>query len=137
MKPLATSLLLLILLTSIHANPGWQKKTIGNVRIEVPSDSKTEVQNMPGSGGTVQKMTTYSFRTRVLDLELVFLAFPPGMAGDLNGAAANMSAQIKAKSGEETRRRWKPTTVSGRPARYRESPRTMRTATNRAAIGRR
>jgi hypothetical protein len=118
MKPLITSLLLSLLVAAVHADPGWQKKTIGNVRIDVPSDSKTEMQNMPGAGGAVQKMTRYSFRTRVLDLELVFLAFPPGMVGDLNGAAANMSAQIKAKSGEESLTSWKPTTASGRAARY-------------------
>jgi hypothetical protein len=117
MKPLVTSLLLL-LLTVVRADPSWQEKTIGNVQIEVPSDSKIEVRNASGDGSAVQKMTKYSFRTRVLDLELVFLAFAPGMVGDLNGAAANMSAQIKAKSGEESLTPWKPTTVSGRPARY-------------------
>src|SRR5256885_15005484 len=116
MKRLVTSLLLSLLVAAVHADPGWQKKAIGNVRIDVPSDSKTEMQNMPGAGGAVQKMTRSSFRTRVLDLELVFLAFPSGMAGDLNGAAANMSAQTKAKSGEESLISWKPTTVSGRAA---------------------
>jgi hypothetical protein len=40
------------------------------------------------------------------------------MVGDLNGAVANMSAQIKAASGEESLTPWKTTTVSGRPARY-------------------
>jgi hypothetical protein len=117
MKPLVT-LLLLLLGTAVHADPAWEKKVIDNVRIEIPTDSKRDVQNTPGAGGAVQKMTTYSFRTRVLDLELVFLEFPPGIAGDLNGAAANMSAQIKAKSGEESLTQWKSTTVSGRPARY-------------------
>jgi hypothetical protein len=116
MKPLVTSLLLLIPLTSIHADPGWQKKTIGNVRIEVPSDSNTEGQNMPGSGGAVQKMTKYSFRTRVLDLELVFLAFPPGTAVDLNGAAANMSEQIKANPAKKPVR-------DGNPQLYPEDER--------------
>lgn len=116
MKPLVTSILLL-LLTEVRADPGWENKAIGNVRIDVPSPSKTEVQNTPGAGA-VRKMTKYSFRTRALDLELVFLAFPPGMVGDLNGAAANMSAQIKAKSGHESLPPWKTTTVSGRPARY-------------------
>jgi hypothetical protein len=73
MKPLVTSLFLL-LATPVHADLAWEKKVIGDIRIEVPSDSKREVQNTPGVGGAVQKMTKYSFRTRVLDLELVFLA---------------------------------------------------------------
>jgi hypothetical protein len=63
-------------------------------------------------------MTKYSFRTQVLDLKLVLLTFPSGMAGKLDGAAANMSAQIKAISGEESLTPWQTTTVSGRPARY-------------------
>ena len=117
MKVLVISLLLL-LGTAVHADPGWEEKVVSDVRIEVPSDSKTDIQNTPGAGGAVQKITRYSFRTRVLDLELVFLAFPPGMVGDLNGAAANMSAQIKATSGEESLTPWKNTTVSGRSARY-------------------
>ena len=117
MKPLVTSLLLL-LGTAVHADPAWESKIIGDVRIEVPTDSKTDVQNTPGAGGAVQKMTKHSFRTHVLDLELVFLLFPPVMAGDLKGAAENMSAQIKASSGEESLTPWKTTTVSGRPARY-------------------
>jgi hypothetical protein len=101
MKPLVTSLLLL-LRAAVHADPAWEKKVIGDVRIEVPTDSKTDVQNTPGSGDAVQKMTKHSFRTRVLDLELVFLLFPPGMVGDLKGAAENMSAQIKASSGDQS-----------------------------------
>src|SRR4051812_44432241 len=80
MKPLVTSLLLL-LGTAVHADPAWESKIIGDVRIDVPTDSKTDVQNTPGAGGAVQKMTKHSFRTHVLDLELVFLLFPPGMAG--------------------------------------------------------
>ena len=116
MKFRLASLILLVILTAVHADTGWNKKVIGNVRIEVPSDSKTETQNTPG-GGAVQKMAKHSFRTRVLDLELVFLTFAPGTAGDLNGAAANMNAQIKASSGEASLTPWKTTTVSGRPAR--------------------
>jgi len=118
MKPLVISLLLLLLLAAVHADPAWEKKPIGNVQIEVPSDSKTGVQNTPGAGGAVQKMTKYSFRTRVLDLELVFLSFPPGTGGNLDGAAANMTAQLKAASGEQRLTPWKTTTVSGRPARH-------------------
>ncbi|MDP9098885.1 MAG: hypothetical protein M3N48_07815 [Verrucomicrobiota bacterium] len=117
MKPLAISLLLLLLAT-VHADPGWQTKIIGNVRIEVPTDCKTNVQNTPGAGGAVQRMKKYSFRDRMLDLELVFLSFPPGTDGNLDGAAANMTAQLKAASGEESLTPWKTTTVSGRPARY-------------------
>src|SRR6266516_4669261 len=113
MKPLATSSLLLLLLTAAHADSGWEKKVIGNVRIEVPSDSKTDLRNTPGAGGAVQKMTKYSFRTRVLDLELVFLSFPRGSGGNLDGAAANMSAQVRATSGEESLAPWKTTTVYG------------------------
>ena len=117
MEPVVTSLLLL-LGTAVHADPAWKKKVIGDVRIEVPIDSKPDVQNTPGAGGAVQKMTKYSFRTHVLDLELVFLVFQPGMLGDLSGAAENMSAQIKATSGEESLTPWKTTIVSGRPARH-------------------
>ena len=58
MKPVVTSLLLL-LGTALHADPAWEKKVIGDVRIEVPTDSKTDVQNTPGAGGAVQKMTKY------------------------------------------------------------------------------
>ena len=117
MKPLVTSLLLLLLAT-LHAGPGWEHKVIGNVRIEVPSDCKPDVQNTPGAGGAVQSVKKYSFRNRVLDLELVFLSFPPGTGGNLDGAAANMTAQLKAVSGEESLTPWKSTTVPGRPARY-------------------
>lgn len=117
MKPLVTSLLLL-LGAALYADPAWEEKVIGDVRIEVPTDSRTDVQNTPGSGGAVQKMTKHSFRTRVLNLELVFLLFPSGMVGDLKGAAENMNAQIKASSGEESLTPWRTTTVSGRPARY-------------------
>jgi hypothetical protein len=49
---------------------------------------------------------------------LVFLSFPPGTGGNLDGAAANMSSQLKAASGEESLTPWKATTVAGRPARY-------------------
>ncbi len=117
MKPLITSLLLLLLAT-VHADPGWQNKVIGNFRIEVPADCNTNVQNTPEAGGAVQQMKKYSLRNRVLDLELVFLSFPPGTGGNLDGAAANMSAQLKAASGEESLTPWKTTTVSGRRARY-------------------
>ena len=117
MKPLVTSLLLL-LLTAVYADPGWEKKTIDHVRIEVPADSKTDIQNTPGAGGAVQKMARHSYRTHVLDLELVFLSFSPGTGGNLDAAAANMSSQLKAASGEENLTPWKATTVSGRPARY-------------------
>ena len=116
MKPLATSLFLL-LRAQFMLPPAWENKVIGNVRIEVPIDCKTDVQNTPGIGGAVQRMKKYSFRNRVLDLELVFLSFPPGTAGNLDGAAANMTAQLKAASGEESLTPWKTTTVSGRAAR--------------------
>jgi hypothetical protein len=125
MRPrlLATLLSSLLLVTAADADPaaqkqGWEKKVIGNVHIELPTDCKTDVQNTPGTGGAVQKMTKFSFRTHVLDLELVFLLFPPGMGGNLDGAAANMSSQLKAASGEQSLTPWKTTTVSGRPARY-------------------
>ena len=117
MKPLVTSLLFLLLAT-VHAAPDWENKVIGNIRIEVPTGCKTDVQNTPGTGGAVQRMKKYSFRNRVLDLELAFLSFPPGTGGNLDGAAANMTAQLKAASGEESLTPWKTTTVSGRPARY-------------------
>jgi hypothetical protein len=116
MKSLPTSLLLLLLAT-IHADPGWENKVIDNVRIEVPADCKTDVQNTPGAGA-VQRMKKHSFRNRVLDLELVFLSFPLGTGGNLDGAVANMTAQLKAVSGEESLTPWKTTTVSGRAARY-------------------
>jgi hypothetical protein len=115
-KPLAISLLLLLLAT-VRADSGWENKVIGNVRIEVPADCETDVQNTPGAGA-VQRMKKYSFRNRVVDLELVFLSFPRGTSGNLDGAAANMTAQLKAVSGEESLTPWKTTTVSGRPARY-------------------
>jgi hypothetical protein len=116
MKSLVISSFLLLLAT-VHAEFGWENKVIGNVRIEVPTDCKTNVQNTPGAGGAVQRMKKYSLRNRVLDLELVFLSFPPGTGGNLDGAAANMSAQLKAASGEESLTPWKTTTVSGRRAR--------------------
>lgn len=117
MKLLVTSLLLLLLAT-VRANPGWENKVIENVRIEVPTDCKTDVQSTPGAGGAVQGMKKYSFRTHVLDLEMVFFSFLPGTDGNLDGAAANMSSQLKAALGEEYLTAWKTTTVSGRPARY-------------------
>jgi hypothetical protein len=117
MKPLVTSLLVLLLAT-VHADPGWENKVIGNVRIEVPTDCKTDVQNTPGAGGAVQRMKKYSFRNRMLDLELVFLSFPPGTSGNLDGAAADMSSQLKAAFGGESLTPWKATTLFGRPARY-------------------
>ena len=67
MKLLVTSLLLLLLAT-VRADPGWENKVIENVRIEVPTDCKTDVQSTPGAGGAVQGMKKYSFRTHVLDL---------------------------------------------------------------------
>ena len=115
MKPLAVSLLSLLLAT-LHAAPGWENKVIDNVSIEVPSDCRSDVQHTPG-GGAVQKMKKYSFRNRVLNLELVFLSFAPGTGGNLDGAAANMSAQLRAAPGAESLAPWKTTTVSGRPAR--------------------
>ena len=117
MKPFAT-LLFLLMGTAVHADPGWKKRLIGDVDIEVPTGSKTNVQNTPGAGGALQKMAKHSFRNRVLDLELVFLSFLPGTGGNLDGAAANMTAQLKAASGEASLTPWKVTTVSGRPARY-------------------
>lgn len=117
MKPLAASLLLLLLVTA-HAGPGWENKVIGDLHFEVPSDCQTGVQNAPGAGGAVQSMKKYSFRNRVLDLELVFLSFPPGTDGNLDGAAANMTAQLKTALGEEALTSWKTTVVSGRPARH-------------------
>ena len=117
MKTLAISLLL-VLLATVHADPAWQNKVISNVRIAVPTDCKTDVQKTPGAGGAVQKMTKHSFRTGLLDLELVFLSFPPGTGGNVDGAAANMTAQLKAALGEGSLTPWKTTTVSGRPARY-------------------
>jgi hypothetical protein len=116
MKPLVT-LLFLLMGTAVRADSAWETKLIGNVHIEVPTDCKTDMQNTPGIGGAVQSMKKYSFRNRVLDLELAFLSFPPGTAGNLDGAAANMTAQLKAASGEESLTPWKTTTVSGRPAR--------------------
>ena len=117
MKPLATSFLLL-LLSTVHADTGWENKVIGNLRMEVPTDCKTDVQTTPGVGGAVQSMKKYSFRNRVLDLELAFLSFAPGTGGNLDGAAANMTAQLNAALGEESLTPWKTTIVSGRPARY-------------------
>ena len=117
MKPFVTSSLLPLLAT-VHADPGWENKVIGNIRIEVPTDCKTDAQDTPGADGAVQRMKKYSFRNRVLDLELVLLSFAPGAGGNLDAAAANMTAQLKAASGEESVTPWKTTTVSGRPARY-------------------
>ncbi len=111
MKPLAISILLLFVAT-VHADPGWQNKVIGNVGVEVPANCKRDVQDAPGAGA-VQRMKKYSFRNRVLDLKAVFLSFRPGTSGNLDGAAANMTAQLKAVSGEESRTPWKSTTVSG------------------------
>ena len=116
MKPLATSLLL-VLLATVHAHADWQKKVISNISIEIPTDCQTDVQNTPGAGGAVHSMKKYSFRNRVLDLELAFLSFAPGTGGNLDGAAANMTAQLKAVSGEKSLTPWKTTTISGRPAR--------------------
>jgi hypothetical protein len=117
MKPFVTYLFLLLLAT-LYADPGWEKKIIENVRIDVPTDCKTDMQNTPGDGGAVQGMKKYSFRTHMLDLEIVFLSFLPGTDSDLDAAAANMSSQFKAALGEESLTPSKTTTVSGRPARY-------------------
>ena len=113
-----TTLLLFLLLVTVRAESSWEGKVIGNVRIEVPIDCKADVQNTRGAGGAVQRMKKHSFRNRVLDLELVFLSFPPGTVGNLDGAAANMTAQLKAALGEKSLTPWKTTTVSGHPARY-------------------
>jgi hypothetical protein len=115
MKALAVSLLFLPLAT-LHAAPGWENKVIDNVSIEIPNDCRSVVRHTPGSGA-VQKMKKYSFRNRVLNLELVFLSFAPGTDGNLDGAAANMSAQLRAASGAKRLPLWNITTVSGRPAR--------------------
>ena len=48
MQPLVTSLLLPLLAT-VHADSGWENKVIGNIRIEVPTDCKTDVQDTPGA----------------------------------------------------------------------------------------
>jgi hypothetical protein len=117
MKLIVTSILVLVIATA-QAGPTWEHRVIGNVGLEVPTDCKTDVQNTPGAGGAVQSMKKYSFRNRVLDLELAFLSFAPGTGGNLDGAAANMTAQLKAVSGAESLTPWKTTTVSGRPARY-------------------
>jgi hypothetical protein len=63
-------------------------------------------------------MKKYSFRNRVLDLELVFLSFSPGTGENLDGAAANITLHLKTAYGEESLTPWKTTTVSRRPARY-------------------
>ena len=116
---LAPLLISLLAVTAAQADrQAWEKKVINNVHIEIPSDCKKDVQTTPGAGDAVQKMTKYSFRTHVLDLELVFLSFLPGTGENLDGAAANMSSQFKAASGEESLTSWKITTVSGRAARY-------------------
>ena len=83
-----------------------------------PPTAKPTSRARRGAGGAVQGMKKYSFRTHVLDLEIVFLSFLPGTDGNLDGAAANMSSQLKAALGEENLTAWKTTTVSGRPARY-------------------
>ena len=115
MKPLAVSLFFLLLAT-VHAAPGWEKKVIDNVGIEVPSDCRSDRQHLRG-GGAVQKMKKSSFRNGVLNVELVFLSFAPGTGGNLDGAAANINAQLRAAPGAVRLPRWQTTTVSGRPAR--------------------
>jgi hypothetical protein len=95
---------------------GWEKKVIGGVHIVVPKECKTDTQNKPGTG-VVKKMTKLSFKTAAIDLELVFLEFPPGFSGNIDGAAANMGAQIKAALGEDAFTQWNAATISGRPAR--------------------
>ena len=115
MKPLAV-LLLFLLIAPVHAARGWESKVIGNVTIDVPSDCQSSVQHAPG-GGAVRNMKKYSFRNRVLALELVFLSYASGTGGNLDGAAANMSTQLRAAAGGKGLPSWKSTTVSGRPAR--------------------
>jgi hypothetical protein len=85
--------------------------------VELPTNCQAETQTTPGQGA-VQKMTKFSFRTDVLDLELVFLSFPSGLVGNLNQAAANISAEIERTSGPESLTPWKTTTISRRPARF-------------------
>jgi hypothetical protein len=48
------SLLLLLPLAAVHADSGWEKKTIGDLRIEVPAGSENSVQNIPGAGGCAE-----------------------------------------------------------------------------------
>src|SRR3954463_1025264 len=79
------------------SSKGWKKKTIKNVVIELPTDSKTEVQETDVKG-VVRKMTKFSFRTHVLDLELVFLVFTSGTVGDLDKAAENTNSEIERTS---------------------------------------
>lgn len=120
MKLFLTSLLLLWCVTIRAESPmpaqGWEEKVIGGVHIVVPKECKTETQNKPGTG-VVKKMTKLSFKTAAIDLELVFLEFPPGFSGNVDGAAANMGAQIKAALGEDAFTQWNAATISGRPAR--------------------
>ncbi len=96
--------------------PSWEKKTIKNVVVELPTNCQTETQTAPGQRA-VQKMTKFSFRTDVLDLELVFLSYATGTVGNLDKAAENTSLEIKRTSGEGSLTPWKAMTVSGRPAR--------------------
>ena len=113
-----------LVVVAAHADPpsqggrSWDKKTIKNVLIEVPTDCKTDTQTATPPSGAVQQMTKFSFRNAVLDLELVFLSFLSGTAGDLDKAAENMSSEIRKTSGQESLTRWETTTVSGRPARH-------------------
>lgn len=86
--------------------------------IEVPTHCKTDTQTTTPAAGVVQKMTKFSFRNGVLDLELTFLLFPSGTVGNLDKAAESTSLEIKRTSGEESLTPWKATTVSGRPARH-------------------
>ena len=120
---LATLLSSLLLVRAVDADvgaqkQGWEKKVIGNVRIEAPTDCKTDVQKTPGIGGAVRKMMKFSFRTHMLDVELVFLSYASGTVGNLDKAAGGMSSEIKRTLGEKSLTPWKTTTVSGRPARY-------------------
>ena len=110
MKSLATSLLLFILLTSVHTEPSWEKKVIGNVRIEIPRTARQTYKIRLERGGAAGQYLRGTICTCVLDLELVFPSFPPGTGGNLDGAAANMSSQLKAASGEESLTPWKATT---------------------------
>jgi hypothetical protein len=99
------------------SSKGWKKKTLKNVVIEVPTDSKTEVQDTDVKG-VVRKMTKFSFRSHVLDLELVFLLFASGTVGELDKAAENTNSEIERTSGKESLTPWQTNTVSGLPARH-------------------
>jgi hypothetical protein len=112
-----------LLLPASQAQPATQRaasetKTIKNVLIEIPTNCITDTQTTTPPSGAVQKMTKFSFRNRVLDLELVFLSYASGTVGNLDKAAQITSSEIKRTSGEASLTRWESTTVSGRPGRH-------------------